>query len=229
MDELTNLFDQAVELMVQKKYKEARKLFREVTRRDPSIATAWHNLGIMEGIFGNFSAAIKASRNAVEINPAWNEAWYILGEEYAKFGNHSMAAEIYRKVVETDPKLLDAWYSLGLALIDHGDYKGAVDAYESALKANPDAVEIEGAMKTTSKAREDEVARLTKARSLFLAARNDIKTRHLKSVARELEKNLTKGEFRNDADICALNKEHLALIRERLQEISKKKEGIKGF
>jgi tetratricopeptide (TPR) repeat protein len=224
MDDLTNLFDQAVGLMVQKKYKEARKLFLEVTRRDPSIATAWHNLGIMEGILGKYPAAIAACQHAVEISPNWNEAWYVLGEAYAKSGNHPVAAEIFRKVVGTDPKLLDAWYSLGLALINHGDYKGAVDAYESALKANPDAVEIEEVMKTTSKTREDEIARLTKARSLFFAARNDIKKIHLTTVARELEQDLAKGEFRNDVDIRALNKEHLALIRERLQEMSEKKE-----
>ncbi len=221
-DNADTLFKQGVELMVAKKYKAASKLFKKVTEMDPTIPEAWHNLGIMRGIFEDYKGAIQALRNAIAISPGRDDSWYILGVALDKSGDYPAAIEAFRKVVASDPKQADGWCGLGLALMKFGDYKSAIDAFEKELDSNPDIamkVEIEETLKETSAAREEEIMRLTKAIKFFPKAL-EVKKSDLEGVAKQLTKDISEGTFRNDAEILALLKEQLDLIHRRLRELA---------
>jgi tetratricopeptide (TPR) repeat protein len=221
-DSAENLFKKGVELMAAKKYKDASKLFKKVTEMDPTITEAWHNLGIMRGIFEDYKGAIQALRTAISISPGREDSWFVLGMAFDKAGDYPAAIGAFKKVVASSPKHPGAWCSLGLALMKFGDYKSAIDAFEKELDTNPDVVaklEIEETLKETSAAREEEIARLTKAISIFPKAL-EVKKRDLESVAKELTKDISEGTFRNDTEILVLLKEQLNLIQERLHELA---------
>jgi tetratricopeptide (TPR) repeat protein len=225
VDSADKLFKQGVELMVAQKYKEASKLFKKVTEMDPTSPEAWHNLGIMRGIFEDYKGAIQALHNAIAINPGRDDSWYILGVALDKSGDYPAAIEAFRKVVASNPKMADAWCGLGLALMKFGDYKSAIDAFEKELDSNPDMEmksEIEATLKETSAAREEEITRLTKAINLFPKAL-EVKKSDLESVAKQLAKDISGGVFRNDEEIRALMKEQLILIQERLRNLANPK------
>jgi tetratricopeptide (TPR) repeat protein len=229
-DGIEKLFNRAVELMEARKYKEATKLFQKVTEKDPSIQVAWHNLGIMRGCVKDYTGAVQALRKAVAIDPEKGDSLYVLGVALDRIEDYQAAIDLFRKVVASNPRQMDAWYSLGFAFRNFGDYKGAIDAYETCLRSNPGAEgrgDIEEDLKETCEAREHEIARLTKAKALFLKARDDIKKGDLSRVIKIVSKDISEGVFRNDAEIRALNKEHIDMMQERLRELSPGVEPVK--
>ena len=84
---------------------------------------AYLNLGVVETLEGNSSAAIKDFLAAIQLKPDYPEAYFNLGGAYYKLGgNLKNAEEAFLKAIELQPGYGRAHYSLGFLYLDQKKY-----------------------------------------------------------------------------------------------------------
>jgi tetratricopeptide (TPR) repeat protein len=83
---------------------------------------AYLNLGVVDTLEGNPSAAIKNFLTAIDLSPNYSEAYFNLGAVYYKLGNSKKAEEAFLKAIEIQPEYGRAHYSLGFLYFDQKKY-----------------------------------------------------------------------------------------------------------
>src|SRR5215831_5306243 len=63
------LFADALGAIEAKRFTDAASLLKELTDRDPSLSSAWFNLGMVQSELGDEDAAETSLKKAVEVNP----------------------------------------------------------------------------------------------------------------------------------------------------------------
>ena len=117
---------------------EARRLYAEVLRAEPSHDLALFRLGLVELQEGRHEAAAMRIREAADRVP--DNARYQLGLAQASQALERWpdAAAALRRVLELEPDSFDAQLDLGVALQRGGDPAAASAAYRAALARRPD-------------------------------------------------------------------------------------------
>ena len=102
----------------------------------------WHNLGEMNSMLGNTSAASKAFAEATRLNPndPWNRVLY--GEVLRAQGDHKQAREQYEKAIECNSQVTLAHAGLALCKLGQGDVAAAKQHMKTANSINPNLVPI---------------------------------------------------------------------------------------
>jgi tetratricopeptide (TPR) repeat protein len=95
---------------------------------------AYLNLGVVETLEGNPSAAVKDFLAAIQLKPNYPEAYFNLGGAYYKLGANKNAEEAFLKAIELQPGYGRAHYSLGFVYLDQKKYDLAKVQAEKAAE-----------------------------------------------------------------------------------------------
>lgn len=131
------LKEEAARFMVQGRYPEAEKRFRNALEVCPNHPETWHNLGICRSQAGNNAAAITAFRQATKYNPYFVNAWSNLGMLLLQSGKINEASDCFDQGIAADPSYPKCYLGKGNVYIFRGDYARARQYFELALQKDP--------------------------------------------------------------------------------------------
>ena len=112
----------------------------DVVAQDPSVAEAWHYMGMAQGELGDWGAAAGALRRASELQPYWIGTHIFLASSQRKRRLYSQAEAGFRRVLELDPFLEDAWYFLAGTCAEARRFEQAASACERLIELEPRGV-----------------------------------------------------------------------------------------
>jgi len=115
----------------------ALQLFEQAATETPTLATAWHYVGIAHDRQGDTTRASDAWAKALELQPDYPQTHSALGLMYARAGDMSKAAGEFRQTVSSDPDNAEAHYNLGLALARLDRLEEAAGEFKEAVSLNP--------------------------------------------------------------------------------------------
>jgi arylsulfatase A-like enzyme/Flp pilus assembly protein TadD len=116
----------------------ARAIFRDQLARDPSSATTWYNLGLLDLQSRHAADAAAAFRRATAIEPDYGEAWQALGASLADSDRRG-AVEAWRKAEPLLPRDYDLLFNLGMLLADSDTPQDAIPYLERFVREAPRA------------------------------------------------------------------------------------------
>jgi len=122
--------------------------FQEAIQRDPGLADAHLNLGVLYHDAGDYEAAIAEFQAAIRLLPGYRDAHLDLGNSLRKLGRFAEAEEAYRKALKLDPDCADCYFNLGVAALEArpaerdepGHYRKAMEyftKYKAARRGPP--------------------------------------------------------------------------------------------
>lgn len=94
---------QAIALIQQGRFSEAKAAFSEICRKNESDPEAWFMLGAVNGQLGKLPEAISCCKKVISLNPSFLDAYYNLGEAYNLTGKYADALAQFRKVLTLNP------------------------------------------------------------------------------------------------------------------------------
>jgi predicted TPR repeat methyltransferase len=131
--ELHELKSQGFALLRENRLAEAKRLFTQITDVDENDAEAWHALGIINGMLGDFDAAGNCCRRAIKLQPAHCDAHLNLGNILLLQSNYEDAIEHYNSALRFNPNYPPALINLGKALLIHGEYSEAAACFQKLI------------------------------------------------------------------------------------------------
>jgi Tfp pilus assembly protein PilF len=128
------LFTDALGAIEAKHFTDAAALLKELTERDPSLSSAWFNLGMVQSELGDEDAAEASLKRAVEVNPDNCAAYTELGLLRRRAGDFAGAEANYLACVARVPDFREAHLNLGILYeLYLGRLPEALDAYRTYL------------------------------------------------------------------------------------------------
>ena len=134
------LFEKGLELIKNKKFKEAKDVFTQICGTDPHQTEAWYLLSTINGHLGEIEAAGECCRRVLEIQPNHCEARLNLSNVLYTQGRLDEAIAEYQTVLRIDPKHALAHNNLGNVLAAMGKYDEAAACYQSAIQIDPNQI-----------------------------------------------------------------------------------------
>lgn len=92
------------------------------------------NLGVVEMLEDNPTAALKNFQTAIDLKPDYAEAYFNAGTVHYKMGAQTKAEQAFQKAIELEPNYGRAHYSLGFLYFDMKKYDLAKRHSEKALE-----------------------------------------------------------------------------------------------
>lgn len=129
----SSLMQQALALLKQKKYSEAREAFFKINPKDASV---WYYLGLTSYHLNDLSRAIYAFTAALELKPTSVASLYQRGLSYYNSQNYQAALKDYNTALSIDPKYYPAYLERGIVYDQLGKYQEAIADYKRAIQGN---------------------------------------------------------------------------------------------
>jgi len=141
VDVLQDKFQLALAKQNTGKFKEAASLYAEVINADPTNASAYHNLGLVELALGAPGAALPLIWYSTQLAPNLSETHNGLGNVMLRLNKLEETIEAFRKAVETDPRSPIYHFNLANTLSSAGRHVEAGREYLEAIKLDPNWAE----------------------------------------------------------------------------------------
>jgi tetratricopeptide (TPR) repeat protein len=135
-------FRQASEAMRQGKLDEAGDRFAEVTKRSPSFAEAYLNLGLVREEQGRNEEAIESLQRALALKPRLRGANLFLGIAEYRLNQLDKAIAALHKETANNPMDANGWMWLGVVELARDQPEEATQLLDKAAKLAPDNVDI---------------------------------------------------------------------------------------
>ncbi len=132
------LFDEAVRLHRQGRYRDAHAAYLKVLEEPERRADAASNLSALAMQMGDPPAAETYARQAIADKPHHANGWNHLGLALRARGAMVEAGNAFRAATSHDPNHAQAFANLAEVLVARDDIAGAVNCYASALKIDPE-------------------------------------------------------------------------------------------
>ena len=94
---------QAMAYTALKKDREALKSYQKITKKDPSLAGPYYNMGIILRRNGRLEEAIKSYRKAISLKPDYVQAYNNLGVLYKDNKKYDDAIKMFTRAKEFQP------------------------------------------------------------------------------------------------------------------------------
>lgn len=134
-----DIFNQAVVLLREQKYKMAIVLFEEITAKASKFSGLYINLGVAYARINKLDKAEESLKKALKLNKTHPVANNEIGQVLRKTGRYAKAREIYEALLKIYPDFLPARKNLGvLCDIYMQDLECALEQYETYLHTVPD-------------------------------------------------------------------------------------------
>jgi len=112
---------QAAQLKIAGRLKEAAGICGRILQRDPACAPAWHQLGLVAQKRRDTENAERFMRQAVNLEPANPVFRHALGMVLSFHGRFDEAESLYREAIRLNPDFIEAYFDLSVIV------KGAPD------------------------------------------------------------------------------------------------------
>ena len=116
----------------------AEAAYRKAIRLDPTLATAYVNLGTLRLLQGSLTDAEALYRKALSLDDSLSEAHYNLGFMKLEARAHDEAIDLLSRSVEIEPGFADAHFNLAVALHQSGRGSEALPHWLAYLDLEPD-------------------------------------------------------------------------------------------
>jgi protein O-GlcNAc transferase len=140
-DQVSSMKAQALALLQNNRFEEARTLFMHICDLAEDDAEAWIMLGNVNGQLGHLDETEICYRRVLELQPNIAVAHSNLGNVYTLQGKHEEALASYREAVRLDPSNALAHCNLGALLKTMGRVDEATAHLRNALRLNPNLAE----------------------------------------------------------------------------------------
>lgn len=135
-DSTEALLQYADDLLAQKRYPEAKAIYRKVLAQDPQSARALEGVGLAAASEGDKLEAFVHLDVASQLNPRLPKAQYALAQLYLDEGFHREALQAIQVAVEEAPIDARAWNLLGL-MLSNTEPQRSEEAYQRAVALEP--------------------------------------------------------------------------------------------
>lgn len=136
-NDVTDLFQQAVENHLQENLNRALELYQMVLDRNPAHAEAFHNIGLIFMTMGDNRKAVEFFHSALSLNHAYPDALNNLGTALKKEKDFQGAGKAFEKALELKPDFIQARFNLGNLYREVGDCDKAIDAFYKVVALAP--------------------------------------------------------------------------------------------
>jgi len=140
-DQVGSIKAQALALLQNNRYEEARALLKRICDLTEDDAEAWIMLGNVNGQLGHLDEAEISYRRALELQPDIAVVHSNLGNVYTLQGKQDEALASYQEAVRLDPNNAFAHSNLGALLKTKGRVDEAMTHLRHALRLNPNLAE----------------------------------------------------------------------------------------
>ncbi len=118
--------------------------YREAIRRNPQMAAAHENLGVVLRKAGQLEEAVEILRRATQLAPGKATVWHELGLVYQAQGKAAEATKTIEKAIALDGDMPEPHNNLGIVLLSSGDSRRAEVAFREAIRIQPDYADAHG-------------------------------------------------------------------------------------
>ncbi|MEM7146713.1 MAG: tetratricopeptide repeat protein [Verrucomicrobiota bacterium] len=116
----------------------AIRLWEDNTKKVPTAAAAWNELGIAQGANNDWEDARKSFVKSIEVDGGrFSKPWNNLGTAHANLGDAEKALEAFKKATELNPLEFDAWGNMGTMLLRLEKPEEAVEVFDRTLELRP--------------------------------------------------------------------------------------------
>ena len=105
---------QAMAYTALKKDREALISYQKITKKDPSLAGPYYNMGIILKRNGRVEEAIDSYKRAISLKSDYVQAYNNLGVIYKDSENYENAIKMFTKAKEIQPDHQNSFYNLAL-------------------------------------------------------------------------------------------------------------------
>ncbi|MEE8573863.1 MAG: tetratricopeptide repeat protein, partial [Thermodesulfobacteriota bacterium] len=135
------LFIEASDMIVEKRWAAAEKLYLKRIKEKPS-SSVYNDLGILYDKKGDYNNAIKTFSNALVERPVYAYAYFNRALTYLKLNEPAKAIEDYQTFIKKMPNNYEGHFNLGLVLL-RNDYHGrAVLKFKKAADLSASAKKV---------------------------------------------------------------------------------------
>jgi tetratricopeptide (TPR) repeat protein len=120
------------------KLDKAERVYQRVLRNMPTLAEAWHLLGLLRFQTNRFQPAADYFEQALALEPQNPLYLNIFGITLRNLGQMERAASILEQAVAINPDDADQHVELGLVLTHLNQFSAALACYRQAIALNPD-------------------------------------------------------------------------------------------
>ncbi len=120
-------YDDGIEYLDEKDFKNAILRFKKAIEIDPSFAYAWDNLGISYRKTNQYEKAIKAYEKSLEINPSGRMPLINIALTYNLKKEFDQAIKFYNRYISLYTDDPEGYYGLGLILYTNNEYENGLD------------------------------------------------------------------------------------------------------
>ena len=130
------LLQQAKILLSKNKLNDAKIIFQDIIKVEPTNYKAHNNIGAILLKLGNLDEAEENFRKAVELNPEFVIAYYNLGIIQANLLKFKEAEKSYKKAIELKEDYVEAYSNLGSVYLKLEKLNEAEENFKKAIKFN---------------------------------------------------------------------------------------------
>ena len=153
---------QAIKAHKEGRIEEAERLYRSISKNQPTNLAAYNNLGVILQNLGRLDEAEINYRKVIELKPDYGEAHYNLGITLQGLHKFGEAETSYRKAIELKPDYANVYFNLGNTLRKINKLSEAEKNYRKAIELKPNYAEsylnLGAALKVLGKSDEAEIS-----------------------------------------------------------------------
>ena len=115
-------------------YSAALTCYTRAIEKDPTLASAYSNRGMIWDILLEYAKALEDYTQALQINPEYVSAYYNRALIYQQLKQYQAALADYTRALDRDKSHIKSYYNRGLVWHALGEYKKAVDDYTCVVE-----------------------------------------------------------------------------------------------
>ena len=135
--DIKDKISEAKDLLVNGRLEEAKKIFQDIIKNQPTNYKAHTNIGAISLQLGKFDDAEFNFKNAIKHNPMFEIAYFNLGITQKKQGKFNDAEISFKNAINLREDYLEANTNLGMVFIEQGKFKKAEECFKRIIKYKP--------------------------------------------------------------------------------------------